>query len=50
LLHQIEALIAILAARDIDPDSATRERILGERDPAATRSLDRPRGDLCDPC
>jgi hypothetical protein len=30
---KIEALIAILAARDIDPDSATRERILRERDP-----------------
>ena len=30
---KIEALIAILAARDIDPDSAARERILRERDP-----------------
>ena len=30
---KIEALIAILAARDIDPGSAARERILRERDP-----------------
>jgi Uma2 family endonuclease len=30
---KIEALIAILAARDIHPDSAARERILRERDP-----------------
>jgi Uma2 family endonuclease len=35
---KIEALIAILAARDIDPDSAARERILRERDP---QQLDR---------
>ena len=30
---KIEALIAILAARDIDPGRAARERILRERDP-----------------
>ena len=30
---KIEALIAILAARDIEPDSTARERILRERDP-----------------
>jgi Uma2 family endonuclease len=30
---KIEALLAILAARDIDADSAARERILRERDP-----------------
>jgi hypothetical protein len=30
---KIEALIAILAARDIEPDSADRARILCERDP-----------------
>jgi hypothetical protein len=30
---KVEALIAILAARGIDPDSAARERILRERDP-----------------
>lgn len=44
---KIEALVAILAPRDIDPDSAAPERILRERDPA-TRSLDRPCGDRCD--